>query len=83
MVYRPTPPALLTLNLSAWLLLETLIEQPGTDPWPRFWESVRHTASAAIASKTMQDGLQILENLQLITSAAELSATASSEGEQT
>jgi hypothetical protein len=66
LVYRPRPPALLMLNLGAWLLLEILTEEPGRDPWPSFRDCVRHTCPEAKARALMNDGLQQLAKLDLI-----------------
>jgi hypothetical protein len=68
LVYRPRPPALLMLDLGAWLLLEILIEQPDVDPWPAFCEAVRHACSEPRARALMDEGLQQLARLELIRS---------------
>src|SRR5580693_8158522 len=65
-VYRTQPPALLLLNLSAWLLIEILSEDRDTDLWSEFYAAVRHTSPPARARKLMQDGLQQLSNFGLL-----------------
>ena len=65
-VYRSSPPALLILNLSAWLVLEILTEKGDEQLWPDFYESVRHASTPVRAHKLMLEAIQKLADLGLV-----------------
>jgi hypothetical protein len=67
-VYRTRPPALLLLNLSAWLLVEILSEGGEADLWSEFHAAVGHASQAGDARKMMQEGLQQLASFGLLES---------------
>jgi hypothetical protein len=67
-VYRTRPPALLLLNLSAWLLVEILSEAGEADLWSEFYAAVGHASRPGDARKLMQEGLQQLANFGLLES---------------
>ena len=73
LVYRRDPPALMMLNLSAWLLVEILGEQPDADPWPAFHEAVKHASTPQQAHEMMQQGLRQLATLGLVEPRATIS----------
>lgn len=66
LVYRQRPPALMMLNLSAWLLVEILNEQPNVDPWPAFRDAVRHASALDQAREMMERALSQLADFGLI-----------------
>jgi hypothetical protein len=54
------------LNLSAWLLVEILGEDSDADPWPAFYDAVRHTSPPEQAREMMREGLQQLARFGLL-----------------